>query len=445
MSQHLTGETMARYRQKSLAPQELLAADDHLAECAACRESLLGAAALQDAFTALRTDLLTSSADIPEHLSYDTLVAYVEATGYGVANGMDAIDREIVESHLELCSSCASEVRELRAFQTLVTGTPEEYYTPRSRWEQWVLAWQSPRRLAPLVLGLASGAALLATVFVLHPWQNPQQTPGDVAANPAPPPAPSSRMPIAAREETAAPSQDVAQTSPPTPPALPESDAAPARQDRTTISASAAPPKQTIPPQTAQNPSSASGANRLPGTPAPTLPQPSEASAHVASKNIAPRNPVGDAAHSGASLPDTVEPGDAKAWVERGNTRLLNGRYEQAAADFTRAAELDPTSSAAWEGLSWSQFLAGKWDDALTSNAKALELNKESVALHFRRGLIYAARGDTENAQSEYNRALPGAAPTQKRAALKEAQDARRLHPDSTALPKVIEWLQAAP
>ena len=47
------------------SPQELLAADDHLAACAACRETLMGADALLDAFTALQTDLLSADRDAP--------------------------------------------------------------------------------------------------------------------------------------------------------------------------------------------------------------------------------------------------------------------------------------------------------------------------------------------------------------------------------------------
>ena len=55
----------------------------------------------------------------------------------------------------------ASEVRDLRAFQTVIASTPAQNYVPRSRWEKWMAEWKSPRRLAPLTLGTALGAALL--------------------------------------------------------------------------------------------------------------------------------------------------------------------------------------------------------------------------------------------------------------------------------------------
>ncbi len=69
MSDHPSIERLGRYRNGALAPDELLAVDDHLAECAACHQrvqtlppALVGALA-----SALAT------AGPPEHVEFGTL------------------------------------------------------------------------------------------------------------------------------------------------------------------------------------------------------------------------------------------------------------------------------------------------------------------------------------------------------------------------------------
>src|SRR6185295_5317417 len=49
------------------------------------------------------------SADEPLHLDYDLIESYVDRR-------VDAIDREIVESHIALCAMCGREVRDLETF-----------------------------------------------------------------------------------------------------------------------------------------------------------------------------------------------------------------------------------------------------------------------------------------------------------------------------------------
>ena len=104
---HLSEERLVRYRQKLLSPAELLAVDQHLALCFVCRAQLQ-ATGPPPQFWSDWQEWPPLGAD---HLSYEQLEAYVD-------NQMDEIDREIVESHATVCSSCARELRELRAFAT---------------------------------------------------------------------------------------------------------------------------------------------------------------------------------------------------------------------------------------------------------------------------------------------------------------------------------------
>lgn len=115
MPDHLPPAQLERYRLRTLDPRALLAADDHLAKCPACRERLAGGAPIAEAFDALRRDL-RSAVESPPHVGYDELAAYADGT-------LDAVDREVVEGHLALCPSCAAEARELTAFRDTLAST----------------------------------------------------------------------------------------------------------------------------------------------------------------------------------------------------------------------------------------------------------------------------------------------------------------------------------
>ena len=96
MSEHLSQTQLAGYSARTLEPDELLAVDRHLASCDVCHQrlfrSLPGAAKVA----------VSPSFEAPFHLDYaQHLEPYVD----GKAND---IDREIVDSHVALCSKCAT-------------------------------------------------------------------------------------------------------------------------------------------------------------------------------------------------------------------------------------------------------------------------------------------------------------------------------------------------
>src|SRR4029434_3562191 len=112
-----------------MSPAELLTVDDHLANCAACRDQLCDAESAQVRFLFLRNSL---QADTQTHIPYEQLAAYVD-------NLADDVDREIVQSHLELCSACRAGFEDLRTFRAEIQSFPvkqeavDRTQTPRCR------------------------------------------------------------------------------------------------------------------------------------------------------------------------------------------------------------------------------------------------------------------------------------------------------------------------
>jgi hypothetical protein len=91
---HLSAETLARYRARTLCVDELLTATAHLADCDDCRARVAGPEPydkLLDAFAG-------------PHLEYEALEELVRGDG--------------VHEHLSLCGMCAKEYEDLKAFRS---------------------------------------------------------------------------------------------------------------------------------------------------------------------------------------------------------------------------------------------------------------------------------------------------------------------------------------
>lgn len=148
MSQHPSEVQLTGYSERSLSAGELLAVDSHLASCDVCHERLVG---LAPAPFVARPEF--ESAEEPFHLDYEQhLEPYVD----GQAND---IAREIVESHVALCSDCAAELSDLLAFKQqpvgVVTGETRTSSLRKQWWPQWLLpnpAWATAAGIASFVL-----------------------------------------------------------------------------------------------------------------------------------------------------------------------------------------------------------------------------------------------------------------------------------------------------
>src|SRR5260370_15673206 len=118
MSNHVTAEQIAQYRNKSMPPGDLLAFDRHVAQCGECRTQLASADRVATLLSGIET-----AATAPQHLAYDQLADYVDAKS-------GEVDREIVESHVELCDRCATELGDLAAFADGMAAAQESEPAP---------------------------------------------------------------------------------------------------------------------------------------------------------------------------------------------------------------------------------------------------------------------------------------------------------------------------
>jgi hypothetical protein len=117
MSEHFSTEQVRHYLRRSMTPAELLAADDHLSACDACRERLAQAARPEALVSNLRSGLKAEARRAPRHLAYEQLAAYVD-------DSMGEVEREIVDSHLSVCPLCKEEMRDLFAFRETLARAP---------------------------------------------------------------------------------------------------------------------------------------------------------------------------------------------------------------------------------------------------------------------------------------------------------------------------------
>jgi hypothetical protein len=119
---------------------ELIEVDGHLSRCTVCRGKLdVG----QPVVESLHHEFAKEVQEQISHLSFEQLADFVDGK-------LDAVDQEITESHLEICTSCQQERDDLRAFKQEITAVP----APVGRQIRWI----------PILLRVTAIAA--AMVFV---------------------------------------------------------------------------------------------------------------------------------------------------------------------------------------------------------------------------------------------------------------------------------------
>jgi hypothetical protein len=197
MSGHLSTEEKGRYLERAMSPAELLAADDHLAACDACRLSLAERATPGASFATLLGSFIDGPA---AHLTYEQLAAYVD-------HESDEREREMIEGHLGACSQCREEARDLFAFKESLAASPVHAAEPARARASWSLAALWQRIWHTNALRLAGGAAVLLLAVGLTLWlflrppgtgsnevvevkptPTPTASPGEMRATPTPSP-----------------------------------------------------------------------------------------------------------------------------------------------------------------------------------------------------------------------------------------------------------------
>jgi Putative zinc-finger len=122
VSEHLSPIQIEDWRQRRLAPNELLRADDHLADCEECRQRIETALSRGAGEMALYAQLSAEAVALP-HLSFEQRAGYVD----GLLTGDE---RQMVKDHLVACARCAMVVDDLRAFRNEIAQELDREYLP---------------------------------------------------------------------------------------------------------------------------------------------------------------------------------------------------------------------------------------------------------------------------------------------------------------------------
>ena len=177
MAEHLSPIQLVGYESRTLDPEELLAVDRHLASCDVCHDRL---ARMSPKTSDRSYDL---SIQEPFHLNYDEhLVPYVDGTA-------NEIDREIVESHIALCSQCEEDVRDLQEFrqQPGLPSLPTDRDVRVSRRTQWMGQWQWPLWNPQLTAALVLAIFILGITAAFLLWTRNRSQPAHKAGSALPP------------------------------------------------------------------------------------------------------------------------------------------------------------------------------------------------------------------------------------------------------------------
>jgi hypothetical protein len=134
-STHATDLEIEHFCDRRLPAADLVVFADHIAECADCRRRLEARGDLGAAQSALAHGL----DDVVDHLSESEVQAYVD-------RALGSARLQEIERHLDVCPSCAAEIRDLQAF---VAGSRRVH---RVRW--------------PVYAGLAVAAGLVLAVAI---------------------------------------------------------------------------------------------------------------------------------------------------------------------------------------------------------------------------------------------------------------------------------------
>lgn len=184
MSEHLSQIQLSGYSGRTLDPRELLVVDEHLASCDACHERLT---LLHDSFKS--SALPFQSPEMPFHLDYDQhLEAYVDGTA-------NEIDREIVDSHVALCSKCAGELEDLLAFKQQPAAVAAGHSRVKSStWKQWLPQWPlSNPAFATTVVIAVFVVAMAVLLWTMYPTSRGAEQAGTGSPNEQPSPAATER------------------------------------------------------------------------------------------------------------------------------------------------------------------------------------------------------------------------------------------------------------
>ncbi len=121
MKEHLTDQEIKGYTTGQLAPEMLLAADDHLSSCELCRTKTADAIDVRNSVTYLTGQIESPS----RHISYQELSRWIDGK-------TDQARGVVLRKHLEECELCATEEKDLRKFVQTREVVAKATHLPKS-------------------------------------------------------------------------------------------------------------------------------------------------------------------------------------------------------------------------------------------------------------------------------------------------------------------------
>src|SRR6266403_602353 len=112
-TEHISESTMERFSMRVLTENELTMAARHLTGCPDCQAKFVSTLRRQREVADLSFTLAPEFWLRHEHLDYEQLVELAD-------DKLDTDHRELIDAHLEVCASCAEDVRSFLAFQEQV-------------------------------------------------------------------------------------------------------------------------------------------------------------------------------------------------------------------------------------------------------------------------------------------------------------------------------------
>jgi hypothetical protein len=158
---HLAEDDIVRYRKRNMPPAELLVADRHLAFCDICHARMTEWPELAENVSAAAKAFTESGTAETAHLTFEQLTGLVD-------DQVGDIDREILESHLQICESCETGLNRLqedRGTKTRRASDPKHDAQPGKR-----TLWDAFKSLRPLpAFGLMASAVVALALLTSIP------------------------------------------------------------------------------------------------------------------------------------------------------------------------------------------------------------------------------------------------------------------------------------
>ncbi|HYN25450.1 MAG TPA: hypothetical protein VES69_10450 [Pyrinomonadaceae bacterium] len=148
---------MERFCLSALPEAELTTITEHLTECQPCHQRFADTLGHQRGSAPTRFTLAPEFWLGHEHVDFEQLVAVAD-------NKLDAIEREIIDTHVNICVTCREDVRSFLAFRDQIEPELRVHYGPTAQeppregfswWTGWLgLSWKPIYAAAIVLMGI---------------------------------------------------------------------------------------------------------------------------------------------------------------------------------------------------------------------------------------------------------------------------------------------------